>query len=401
MRTATQYALLRLAAGMALLGTFTAPAAAQRVYREGNAWVEETTGTLPSAKHLKVSAPVGAVKVEGSARSDFAYVIKKRAYTSSEHEARRMFQTYRISASKAGEAAVFEGSWGADSPRRRASADFFIEAPRELAVVKVLTQGGSVSVKNIAGEAYLKTAGGSISLDEIGGPVIAETAGGSIDLGTCSNKVSLRTMGGSISVQQVAGRIDAETLGGSVWVGSGGQAVVLKTAGGSITVGKTGAELIAETLGGSIEVGEVWGAATLATSGGSIRLSGARGAVVARTAGGGLKLQGLTEGVRAETNAGPIWAEFVRGAKLTDSELETSHGDVVIWLPANAAVTIDAAIDVAQSHKIRSDFSEVKVRSEGPEWGPRHVYAEGAINGGGPVLRIRTTLGNIELRKLK
>jgi len=48
-----------------------------------------------------------------------------------------------------------------------------------------------------------------------------------------------------------------------------------------------------------------------------------------------------------------------------------------------------------------TDFPEVKVTSEGGEWGPREIYGQGAINGGGPLLKIHTTAGNIELRRGK
>ena len=50
-------------------------------------------------------------------------------------------------------------------------------------------------------------------------------------------------------------------------------------------------------------------------------------------------------------------------------------------------------------HKITSDFPELKITSEGGSWGPKEVYASGQLNGGGPLLKISTTLGNIELRK--
>jgi hypothetical protein len=54
---------------------------------------------------------------------------------------------------------------------------------------------------------------------------------------------------------------------------------------------------------------------------------------------------------------------------------------------------------MANGHRIRSDFPELRVQSEGNDWGPRNVYAEGALNGGGPVLKVSTVSGNIEFRK--
>jgi hypothetical protein len=125
-----------------------------------------------------------------------------------------------------------------------------------------------------------------------------------------------------------------------------------------------------------------------------------KGPVKANTGGGGIHLYRLMRGVRAETGAGPIAAEFVgRPADFTDSYLSTSVGDVIVTLPADMKVTIKAVIDSAQGHKIRSDFPELKVTSEGGEWGPKEVYASGQINGGGPILKLHTTLGNIEVRK--
>ena len=37
------------------------------------------------------------------------------------------------------------------------------------------------------------------------------------------------------------------------------------------------------------------------------------------------------------------------------------------------------------------------MKSEGGEWGPKTVTAEGQLNGGGPMLKIRTTSGDIRI----
>ena len=52
-------------------------------------------------------------------------------------------------------------------------------------------------------------------------------------------------------------------------------------------------------------------------------------------------------------------------------------------------------IELANGHRIRSDFSEIRVITEGGEWGPGSATAEGNLNGGGPVLKVRTTTGDI------
>ncbi|MGH9649351.1 MAG: hypothetical protein ACRD3I_02655, partial [Terriglobales bacterium] len=109
----------------------------------------------------------------------------------------------------------------------------------------------------------------------------------------------------------------------------------------------------------------------------------------------------LTRGVQVETGAGGIVAEFVNGASLTDSVLETRSGDVTVYLPDNVGVTIRGAIDSGSKNSVRSDFAEMRVVSDSGEWGPHEVLVEGKLNGGGPLLKIRTTTGNIELLRAK
>ena len=75
--------------------------------------------------------------------------------------------------------------------------------------------------------------------------------------------------------------------------------------------------------------------------------------------------------------------------------LETSAGDITVYLAPNLNITVRASIELANGHSIRSDFSEIRVTTEGGDWGPKTVTAEGKLNGGGPVLKVRTTTGDI------
>jgi hypothetical protein len=62
---------------------------------------------------------------------------------------------------------------------------------------------------------------------------------------------------------------------------------------------------------------------------------------------------------------------------------------------------IDATLNMANGHRIRSDFPELKVSGDGGDYGPKNYHVEGPLNGGGPVLRIRTMSSNIEFRRAK
>jgi DUF4097 and DUF4098 domain-containing protein YvlB len=378
-----------------LLASAAAVAQQSRVYREGGGWVEEITGSLPAARSLRVSAQLGSVQVQGGPQQTVNYVVRKRAYTSSEQEARRQFEQYRVTASQRGDMAVLEGQHQGGRARRF-SVDFSLQVPQSLEAAKVETDGGSVSVNDIGGRVDASSGGGSLKLDHIGGDVTGNTGGGSIDVGSAGGNLNLQTGGGGIRVASAKGKITAQTGGGSVVVLDGLQGAFLETGGGSIQVKRCQGQVKASTGGGSIDLGQINGPAEVDTGGGSIHLALASGPVRAESGGGSIELMNLSQGARAETGGGGITAQFIatRGG-FSSSELETPAGDITVYLAPNLPVTIHAAVDMGNGHKIASDFPEIKVVSEGGDYGPKRITAEGSLNGGGPVLKVHTSSGDI------
>jgi DUF4097 and DUF4098 domain-containing protein YvlB len=381
----------------------TPAGSSSNIYREGNAWVQQTTGSLPGAKTIKVSTDAGSVRVVGGEQQNITYTLRKRAWGGSEEAARRRFEQFKINAWVAADAAIFRGQ--CETTSGRTSVDFDIQVPRNTNVVLVRTNGGSVTVNNISGRTDLQTDGGSITLDNVGGAIAAETSGGSIDVGNAGAEVRVETSGGSITIRNASGLTVAETSGGSIDVGAIRAAATLNTAGGSIRAQQIGGDLSAETAGGNIDVGDVKGWARLSTAGGSIRLGSAGGRVEAETAGGSIRLSQVRGGAKAETAAGSIYVEFVGSRNaFTESRFSTTAGDIVVVLPSNLGVNVRAGIEMATGHRIIArDFPELKITSEGGEFpgSPKAIYADGTINGGGPVVKAQTTIGNIEFRKGK
>jgi DUF4097 and DUF4098 domain-containing protein YvlB len=371
-----------------------------RVYRDGGNWARDITGTLAAAKNIRIKVDMGSVRVAGGSQSGISYMVRNRAYTSSEESARREFDSYKVSAYVRGDTAWIVAEWQGGRPHRF-SGEFTVNVPRDTDAVKLETDGGSVSTTGIVGRVDAQSGGGSIHLDDIGGAINAETGGGGIDVGTTGGDLSLRTGGGSIKVVSSKGKISAESGGGSVVVISGLQGAVLETGGGSIEVERCAGHVKATTGGGSIDLGEIGGPAEIETGGGSIRLASAKGPVRAETGGGSIELNGVPS-ARAETGAGGITAKFVSSTgERSDSVLETSAGDITVYLAPSLALSIRASIEVANGHSIRSDFSEIRVTTEGGDYGPKTVTADGSLNGGGPVLKVRTTTGDIWFRRAK
>ena len=368
-----------------------------RIYGEDGNWSQEITGSLAAVKNLHVKVDIGSVHVQGGSQQGISYNVRNHSYSPSESRARREFDNYKITAYVRGDTAWIVGDWEGGRPRRF-SGEFNISVPRAMDDVKIETDGGTVSTTSITGRVHAESGGGSLHLDDIGGSVYAETGGGSIEVGKVDSDVSLHTGGGSIHVDSAKGRIQAESGGGSVTVISGMQGAELQTGGGSIQLQNCNGGVKVETGGGSIDLGNIGGPAELSTGGGSIHLASAKGRVRAETGGGTIELLGVPS-AHAETGAGSIEVKLIASGERNDSSLETSAGDITVYLDPSLKISVRASIEVANGHRINSDFPEIKISSEGGDYGPKTFTAEGNLNGGGPVLKVQTETGDISFRR--
>src|SRR5271169_5517160 len=371
------------------------------VSREGGSWGQEITGSLATVKNLRIKVDMGSVVVRGGQQQGINYVVHTRFGNSNEQDARRQFERYKITAYVKGDTAWIVGDWQGGRRPRHSSAEFSVMVPREMALVKLETDGGNVDATGVAGRVEAESGGGSMRLDDIGGGVNAETGGGSIDVGTVSGDIGLHTGGGTIEVRHANGKVVAETGGGSVEIQSGAQGAVIETGGGSVEVRQCNGKLKVSTGGGSIDLGDVNGPVEIETGGGTIHLTSAKGAVRAQTGGGGIELYGVPS-AHAETGAGSIIVKLVNtGAERSDSLLETSAGDITVYIAPDVALSVRASVELGNGHRITSDFPDIHISSEGGnDWGgPKTLTAEGKLNGGGPVLKVRTTTGDISIKR--
>jgi DUF4097 and DUF4098 domain-containing protein YvlB len=394
---------VRLAFLLAMLVP-TLPAQQSRVSGVSGSWDQEVTGSLATVKNLRLKIDMGSVVVRGGKEDGIHYVIHSHSFANSEQEARRQFEAYKVNAYVRGDTAWIMGDLQGARPRKF-SGEVTIRVPREMALVKVETQGGSIDATGVAGKLEAQSGGGSIHVDDIAGGVSAETGGGSIEVGTIGGEIGLRTGGGSIEVRQANGRVVAETGGGSVEIHSASEGASIETGGGSIEMKQCKGKAKVSTGGGSIDLGDISGPVDIETGGGSIHLTSAKGHVHAQTGGGGIELYGVPSAY-AQTGAGGIVVKLVNtGSARHDSELETSAGDITVYIAPDVAINLRASVDLGNGHRITSDFPEFRITSDADKWGytlgPRTLNAEGKLNGGGPLLKVHTTTGDICIRRSK
>jgi hypothetical protein len=363
----------------------------------GNEAGSQVAGTLAAARNVRVKVDMGAVVVRGGTQTGISYVLHGRSFSSdhsSDRDARRQMGGFKISSYVKGDTAWIVGEWEGGRPHRF-SGEFAIDIPRDTDSLRIETGGGGVEATGVAGRVDIETGGGKVRVDDIGGSVDVQTGGDAIEVGTVGGDLKLETGGGNISIKSVKGQIRAETGGGNVLVLSGEQGAVVEAGGGNVEIRRCMGRVKASTGGGSINLGDIGGPADIQTGGGSIRLTSAKGRVGANAGAGTIELYGVPS-ARVETGAGGITVKFVNtGAERSDSMLETSAGDITVYIAADVAISVRANVDLGNGHHITSDFPDIHIATEGDKWGPRTLTAEGKLNGGGPVLKVRTTTGDI------
>jgi TonB family protein len=279
----------------------------------------------------------------------------------------------------------------------------------------ISTGAGDIQTADVNGRVVLQTEGGNITTgritshatgNSIDGPVAKlESQGGHIRVQDVSGDLDAYTAGGHIMVGNIAGNAKLRTGGGHIRAGQIKGIAQLETDGGNITVGEAGSLVTVRTGGGQIDFGEVHGSVHAHTGGGGIRVISVAGPMEVETSGGSICLTRIRNTVRAETGEGTItaWispesADRMKTVRLPGpSQLSTGTGDIVVFLPRNISATIDATVANGGIHRIEADPSfplDLQLSQDG------QAHGKGMLNGGGALLRLRTTTGKIRLQYL-
>ena len=141
------------------------------------------------------------------------------------------------------------------------------------------------------------------------------------------------------------------------------------------------------TQSGNISTGGLTGAVQARTGEGTMRFNGITGPISGRSGAGNITLANCQGTVDVKTSVGNIHAEVPTQPE-HQWTLRTSTGNITGTLNSNIAAEIDARTHIGN---LLTDF-----RVQGDVTGSRVL---GTINGGGPLLKFRTPIGDIRLRK--
>jgi DUF4097 and DUF4098 domain-containing protein YvlB len=187
----------------------------------------------------------------------------------------------------------------------------------------------------------------------------------------------------------VSASADLKTSGGDVVVGDLDGAVHAHTSGGDIKLGSIGGNVDASTSGGNVVLVEGRSSVRLSTSGGNVTAKHLVGASDLRTSGGDIKVDSVENTLKAETSGGDVKAGFEGGLK-GDCSLSTSGGQVKASLGKDVGFHLDASTSGGEV-----DVSGLTITID--HGGMGRSSLAGLVNGGGPLLRLRSSGGDIEV----
>ena len=222
-----------------------------------------------------------------------------------------------------------------------------------------------------------------------------KTACDDISVVNVTGDVNVETFRAGLRLQGITGRIDGVTSIGNIDLKAFNGDVALQTTGGNIALAAGAGDVKAKTSGGNLQVVHVIGAVNGQTSGGNITLRGSKGGADLKTAGGSIEVE--NDGPVLARNAGGSIRCQLQGVSENQSlllDLETTGGGINVSLVPDIAATVEAKV---LGGSVTTEFP-VTVEGVGVV---KPDQLQGAINGGGPLLKLRCVGGNIILRKVE
>lgn len=325
--------------------------------------LEDIAETFPvvSGGKLTINADCGGIDVQSTEDDTVSVHIQRAAQMKANRRAAEILKNLDVQIAHEGSDVKIEAKFTGNAKRwtkRKNDLDvqFDILVPRHYNL-DLKTACDDISVANMTGDVKAETFSAGLRFQDITGHIDGTTAVGHIDLKAFNGDVRLQTKGGNIALEGGTGDVKAKTSGGSLQV-----------------IDVTG-PVNGQTSGGNITLRDCKGGADVKTAGGSAEIEN-DGPVLAKTTGGSIRCQ-------------------LQETSLSQNlllDLETAGGGINVSLVPDTAATVEAKVlggSVTTEFPIAGEMAGAVKPNE----------LQGTINGGGPLLRLRSIGGNIILRK--
>jgi hypothetical protein len=327
--------------------------------------------TIPANAHVLVRTIRGDITVRGSDEAEIRVSAKKNVRTWSDTEAERMAKPVNVEISQNGDSYEVHPN-GYDQSDAHISVDLEVSVPKKSPLV-IKTDKGDVEISDLASDVSVTDQLGDVEVRGTNGDVSVETRKGDVKIYDTKGDVRISGKGGEIEVNNTTGSITVDgDFYGPVRADKAVKGVRMVSARTDLTV---------SSLAGHLEAGS-----------GNLDLIDAPGNVALRT--------GNTE-VSVENPGGKVDIEN-RNAQTTVRFSMTPREDVQI---SNSSSGISLTIPGSSSFEVAADCRNCDIESEFPglastksEAGDSHLAGKYG-SGKGPKITLKTSYGNIELRR--
>jgi TonB family protein len=369
---------------------------------------EQKNGTLTThdGLRLRLETETGNVRIFTDATNEVRYVVRIETDASGP-EAQKLIHQFELYTSAMPAGVTISGHVLGHEQRERVWVTYEVHVPRKYNM-DVTTHAGNIQVDDVDGRVNLITDGGNITAGRVSGGIrqpgvpaarLESVGGGHISVRDVTGDLKAVTAGGHITAGNISGDANLSTGGGHIHAGNIRGVAQLETGGGNISVERAGSRVTASSGGGQISFGEAAGAIQARAAGGGVRVLRVAGPMQLDSTGGSIFLTKVENAVHASTGTGSITAWFSPTLKIAgSSQLESGHGDIVVYVPRDLQMTIEATIDGAVGHHIAADPSLMMKTTYHTGESGKQVRGVCDINGGGEVLKLRAMEGNIQLR---
>jgi DUF4097 and DUF4098 domain-containing protein YvlB len=296
---------------------------------------------VQSGGAVSVDADQGDIEVLTGSHDQVEIVVERNVSGGSETQQAKVLKAHKVTFSQDGNNVHVEANTEKKprswfSTEPNLSVHFRITVPKRFDA-DLTTAGGNIKVSDLIGNVDARTSGGDLIFSKIQGRVSANTSGGNIRAENCTDNLAVQTSGGNIIIKNFTGpSAQADTSGGNIDASACSGKLQLKTSGGNVDIAEfSGPSVYADTSGGAVSLG------------------------------------------MDQQPTGDSW-------------LRTSGGSITARLPESVALNLSASTDGG------TVSSSLPVAVEGKQ---KEGKLEGKINGGGPLLSLKTSGGDIQVLK--
>lgn len=327
-------------------------------------FTESFATPMPAGKEVRVLAAHGDITIMPSPDDQAHLLVHKYFRGNSQDEANQFNTATHPKFEQQGSVWLLDLS-GGNFTRGRFNLE--IQVPPKYAV-SLSDQHGDVRVSQIQADIELETDHGDITAEQIKGNVLLHARGGD---------VTAKSVSGNVNVDGNVGDSTFSDIGGSLTMTGSYSGIELSHVASQVKFSSSRTDLQMAKLDGDLSMDH-----------GDLKANSVAGPFILRTDAKDVQLDRVTGDVHIDDRHGDI--EMQAAAPLGSVEITTTGGEIKVSLPENPGFQVDAQ---SAGGEIQTDYS-LNINNDRST-----ATAIGTVGKGGPLVRLKTNRGTIQIRK--